>query len=138
MPATPRKLGRWRTVPGLDEIASVRGGKVVCLAAMETEAPEERRTIVGVVDDADAAALAAGGFRTVRFGRAEEAVAAAARGDVARVMLRYGAVTAGNLDGGSSSVMVCGGDIVNFCSSVTGPRYIPTGFIVLPEGESHA
>lgn len=54
---------------------------------METEAPEERRTAVGVVGDADAAALAAGGFRTVRFGRAEEAVAAAARGDVARVML---------------------------------------------------
>ena len=54
---------------------------------METEAPEERRTAVGVVGDADAEALAAGGFRTVRFGRAEEAVAAAARGDVARVLL---------------------------------------------------
>ena len=54
---------------------------------MEAEAPEERRTAVGVVGDADAEALAAGGFRTVRFGRAEEAVAAAARGDVARVLL---------------------------------------------------
>lgn len=70
-------------------------------------------------------------------GRSVDALGATTA-DVARVMLRYGAVTAGNLDGGSSSVMVCGGDIVNFCSSVTGPRYIPTGFIVLPEGESHA
>ena len=57
--------------------------------------------------------------------------------NVVDVMLQYGAVNAGNLDGGSSSVMVYGGEIINNCASVTGPRYIPTGFIVLPEGESH-
>ena len=54
--------------------------------------------------------------------------------DVADIMLEYGAVNAGNLDGGSSSVMVYSGEIVNNCASVTGPRSIPTAFVVLPEG----
>ena len=53
--------------------------------------------------------------------------------DTCNIMLRYGAVNAGNLDGGSSSVMVYDGQIINNCASVTGPRYIPTGFVVLPE-----
>lgn len=53
--------------------------------------------------------------------------------DVVNIMLEYGAVNAANLDGGSSSVMVYGGEIINHCASVTGPRRIPTGFIVLPE-----
>jgi exopolysaccharide biosynthesis protein len=53
--------------------------------------------------------------------------------NVCDIMLRYGAVNAGNLDGGSSSVMVYNGQIINNCASVTGPRYIPTGFVVLPE-----
>jgi len=54
--------------------------------------------------------------------------------DVCDVMLEYGAVNVGNLDGGSSSVMVYDGEIINNCASVTGPRYIPDGFIVLKEG----
>lgn len=54
--------------------------------------------------------------------------------DVVDIMLEYGAVNAGNLDGGSSSVMVYDGEIINHCASVTGPRKIPTGFIVLKEG----
>ena len=53
--------------------------------------------------------------------------------NVVDIMLQYGAVNAGNLDGGSSSVMVYGGEIINDCASVTGPRSIPTGFIVLSE-----
>ena len=53
------------------------------------------------------------------------------------ILLRYGAVNAGNLDGGSSSVMVYDGEIINNCASVTGPRNIPTGFVVLPEEVSH-
>ena len=57
--------------------------------------------------------------------------------DVVNIMLEYGAVNAGNLDGGSSSVMVYDGEIINHCASVTGPRRIPTGFIVLKEGASH-
>ena len=54
--------------------------------------------------------------------------------DVCDVMLEYGAVNVGNLDGGSSSVMVYDGEIINTVASVTGNRYIPTGFIVLREG----
>ena len=53
--------------------------------------------------------------------------------DVADIMLEYGAVNAGNLDGGSSSVMVYDGEIINNCASVTGPRNIPTAFVVLPK-----
>ena len=60
----------------------------------------------------------------------------ASREDVVNIMLEYGAVNAGNLDGGSSSVMVYNGEIINHCASVTGPRRIPTGFIVLKEGAS--
>ena len=55
--------------------------------------------------------------------------------DVVNILLEYGAVNAANLDGGSSSVMVYGDEIINHCASVTGPRRIPTGFIVL-KGES--
>ena len=40
-------------------------------------------------------------------------------------------------DGGSSSVMVYDGEIINHCASVTGPRRIPTGFIVLKEGVTY-
>ena len=58
--------------------------------------------------------------------------------NICDIMLQYGAVNAGNLDGGSSSVMVYDGRIINHCASVTGPRYIPTGFVVLPEGETDA
>ncbi len=54
--------------------------------------------------------------------------------DVANIMLSYGAVNAGNLDGGSSSVMVYEGEIINHCASVVGPRRVPTGFLVLREG----
>lgn len=53
--------------------------------------------------------------------------------NICDVMLSYGAVNAGNLDGGSSSVMVYEGKIINNCASVTGPRSIPTGFVVLRE-----
>ena len=53
--------------------------------------------------------------------------------NVVDIMLQYGAINAGNLDGGSSSVMVYDGEIINNCASVTGPRSIPTGFIVLGE-----
>ena len=57
--------------------------------------------------------------------------------DICNIMLEYGAVNAGNLDGGSSSVMVYGGEIINNCASVVGPRKIPTAFLVLEEGDAH-
>ena len=61
----------------------------------------------------------------------------ATMGNVCDVMLEYGAVNAGNLDGGSSTVMVYEGEIINSCASVTGPRNIPTAFVVLPEDEAN-
>ncbi len=54
--------------------------------------------------------------------------------DVCNIMLEHGAVNAGNLDGGSSSLMVYNGEIINNCSSVVGPRRIPTAFLVLEGG----
>ncbi len=50
--------------------------------------------------------------------------------DVADVMLDYGAVNAGNLDGGSSSMMILNNEILNNRSNLIGPRKIPTAFLV--------
>ncbi|MDO4749343.1 MAG: phosphodiester glycosidase family protein [Eubacteriales bacterium] len=50
--------------------------------------------------------------------------------DLAQVMLEFGAVNASNLDGGSSTLMVYEGEIQNVCASVSGPRPIPTAFLV--------
>ena len=50
--------------------------------------------------------------------------------DCIQVMLQYGAVNAGNLDGGSSTAMFYNGEIINSCVSLYGSRYIPTAFIV--------
>ncbi len=55
--------------------------------------------------------------------------------DICDIMLEYGAVNAGNLDGGSSTVMVYGGEIINNCASVVGPRRIPTAFLLMEEGD---
>ena len=49
-------------------------------------------------------------------------------------MLRFGAVNAVNLDGGSSSMMYFNGEYINNSASVIGIRPIPTAFVVLPEG----
>ena len=53
--------------------------------------------------------------------------------DLVDVMLEYGAVNASNLDGGSSSMMVYNGELVNTCASVVGPRPLATSFVVLPQ-----
>ncbi len=54
--------------------------------------------------------------------------------DLAEVMLRFGAVNAVNLDGGSSSMMYIHGEYINDSASVIGIRPIPTSFVVLREG----
>lgn len=51
-------------------------------------------------------------------------------GDLADVMLSYGAVNACNLDGGSSTVMWYNDDWVNSSASVVGIRPVPTAFLV--------
>ena len=50
--------------------------------------------------------------------------------DLIDIMLRYGAVNACNLDGGSSSNMYYNGEMLNDGVAITGSRRIPTAFIV--------
>ena len=50
--------------------------------------------------------------------------------DLIEIFLDFGAVNAANLDGGSSTLMILEGDIINSCASVAGPRTIPTAFLV--------
>lgn len=88
------------------------------------------RTAIGQRDDGSLLLLVLDGRSINTLGATME--------DIVNVMLEYGAVNAGNLDGGSSSVMVYDGEIINNCASVTGPRRIPTGFIVLKEGDGNA
>lgn len=55
--------------------------------------------------------------------------------DVQEILLRYGAVIAANLDGGSSSVLVKDNEILNKPSSKYGERYLPTAFLVFEHPE---
>jgi len=50
--------------------------------------------------------------------------------DLIEIMLEYGAVNASNLDGGMSATLAYEGELVNICSSLYGPRRIPTFFMV--------
>ena len=84
------------------------------------------RTAIGQRDDGAILLLVMDGRSISTLGASME--------DVANILLSYGAVNAGNLDGGSSSVMVYEGEIINHCASVVGPRRVPTGFLVLREG----
>ena len=50
--------------------------------------------------------------------------------DVMDIMLRYEAVNAANLDGGSSTVMIYEGELINVCCSLYGPRAMPNAIVV--------
>lgn len=50
--------------------------------------------------------------------------------DLIDVMLKYGAVNAANLDGGSSTLMVYNDEILNVCASLYGSRKLPTAILV--------
>lgn len=50
--------------------------------------------------------------------------------DVTNIMLEHGAVNACNLDGGSSSILMYKGEILNVPASMRGPRDLPTAFLV--------
>ncbi len=52
--------------------------------------------------------------------------------DLVDIMLSYGAVNAANLDGGSSSLMVCDGKVLNSSSSLVGDRRLPDAILVRP------
>jgi exopolysaccharide biosynthesis protein len=53
-------------------------------------------------------------------------------GDLQKIMMKFHAVTAANLDGGTSSVMVYRGNTVSSILHLTGYREIATAFIVYP------
>ncbi len=52
--------------------------------------------------------------------------------DLQNVFLEYGAVTAANLDGGSSTTMVYNGEVIDKPADIFGERYVPTAFVVKP------
>ena len=54
----------------------------------------------------------------------------ASMADLIEIMLRFGAVNAANLDGGSSSNLYYEGEYINDGVALTGSRDIPTSFIV--------
>lgn len=53
--------------------------------------------------------------------------------DVYNIFVKYGAVTAANLDGGSSTTLVYQDKIVNKPCDIFGERYLPNAFVVVPE-----
>lgn len=55
--------------------------------------------------------------------------------DAQKLLLEKGAVTAANLDGGSSSVLIKDNRVVNKPSSSYGMRYLPTAFLVFNHPE---
>lgn len=56
--------------------------------------------------------------------------------DIQEIFLAHGAVTAANLDGGASSVLVHNNQIVNKPSSEYGERYLPTAWLVFDHPEN--
>lgn len=55
--------------------------------------------------------------------------------DIQDILLRYGAVNAVNLDGGSSTTMVLNSKVINEPTDALGERAIPSSFLVLPSKE---
>ena len=84
------------------------------------------RTAIGQRSDGAILLLVIDGRQVISLGATYE--------DLVEIMLRYGAVNACNLDGGSSSMMYYNGAYVNNCASVIGIRPVPTTFLVLKEG----
>lgn len=83
------------------------------------------RTAIGQRSDGAVLLLVIDGRQVVSLG--------ATLGDLTDIFLRYGAVNACNLDGGSSTLMWYQGDYINNCASVVGIRPVPTTFLVLKE-----
>lgn len=80
------------------------------------------RTVIG--QRADGAVL-----MLVIDGRQAHSIGATYK-DCIDVMLQHGAVNAGNLDGGSSSMLVYDGQVRNVSASLYGSRQLPTAFVV--------
>ncbi|MEF9919555.1 MAG: phosphodiester glycosidase family protein [Erysipelotrichaceae bacterium] len=80
------------------------------------------RTIIGQREDGAVLLLAIDGRQTTSLG--------ASYSDCIDIMMEYGAMNAANLDGGSSTVMVYEGEIINNVVSMNGDRRVPTAWIV--------
>lgn len=85
------------------------------------------RTAIGQRSDGAVLMLVIDGRQVASIGATYE--------DETEIMMRYGAVNACNLDGGSSSLMWFEDDYVNNCASVIGIRPVPTSFLVLKAEE---
>lgn len=85
------------------------------------------RTAIGQRSDGAILMLVIDGRQVISIGATYE--------DIAKIMLRYGAVNAINLDGGSSTLMWYDGGYINNCASVIGIRPVPTTFLVLKESK---
>lgn len=82
------------------------------------------RTVIGQREDGSVLLL-------VIEGRMANSLGASYK-DCIQVMLDYGAVNAGNLDGGSSSLMIHNGEYVNVSASLYGSRELPDAIVVMP------
>ena len=82
------------------------------------------RTAIGQRSDGAILLLVIDGRRATSLGASYK--------DLAEQMLAFGAVNAGNLDGGSSSLMWMDGHYLNNTAAVIGVRPIPTAFLVMP------
>ncbi len=80
------------------------------------------RTVIGQTSDGTVLLLVIDGRQTTSLGATYD--------DCIQIMLEYGAINAANLDGGSSSVMVYNGEIVNNVVSLNGDRNVPTAWLV--------
>ena len=80
------------------------------------------RTAIGQCADGTVLMAAINGRSLVSLGATYD--------DVTQLMLEYGAVNAANLDGGSSSLMIYNGNILNQPASMIGERDLPTAFLI--------
>ena len=80
------------------------------------------RTVIGQTADGSVLLLVIDGRQTTSLGASYE--------DCIRIMLNYGAINAANLDGGSSSVMVYNGEVINNIVSMGEGRSVPTVWLV--------
>ena len=80
------------------------------------------RTAIGQRSDGSILLLTIDGRQANSLGASME--------DVISIMLKYNAVNAANLDGGSSTLMYYKNELISQCASLYGPRDMPTAIVV--------
>lgn len=80
------------------------------------------RTAIGQREDGSVLLLVIDGRQPHSIGASHK--------DLAGIMVEHGAINAGNLDGGSSTMLYYNGELMNTCASLYGPRQIATAFLV--------